>query len=211
MLIRWKLLILLLSMALIPLLIVAWFDQRATHRAGRELAAMNHRLLVEGASRNLRQLVSDYALIVRRGRELLELALHLQAGQVEKGLAGGLGPVQPVYSERDFNQPAPSPPGLVASGKHLAVQGGSLRPLSVSYVTQVLKAGPTQSPQASAAEAAKLSGLSAAYQFLERRHPKLIFLQTTVLESGLISVYPGHGGFAEGYDPRREEIGRAHV
>lgn len=204
--IRWKLLALLLAIALIPLLSVSWFDQSITRSTGAELAAMNRQILVEGASRQLIQMVGDYAALIKREREILELAVHVQADRIERALAGPGAEGEPVYFDHNLDKGRSLPPGMLFSSEHFKKnKDGVVRPLSVSYLAQVFRVAPPRKKAAATPEMAKLGNVTEAYQFLKRQHPKLIYWQSTALESGLLSAYPAHGNFPEKYDPLREE------
>ncbi|MBW1712992.1 MAG: PDC sensor domain-containing protein [Deltaproteobacteria bacterium] len=204
--IRWKLLALLLGIALVPLLFVSWFDQRTTRQAGQDMAALGRQILKEGASRQLIQIVDDYAMILRRERQLLELALHLQAGEVEKALAGPAPRLGTIYFDQDFDQGRNLPPGVLLSSEHFIRQDSNrFRPMRVSYLAQVFKLAPGVKKQNVAKEAARLSTVLDTYRQLERNYPDLIYWQSTTLESGLHSAYPAHGGYPADYDPRHSE------
>ncbi len=88
--IRWKLLILLLTIALVPLALVAWLDVRSTRALGREFAANTRRALSEGASEQLLQLTRDYGRLVEARKSSVELALRLAVSEAERALAAGI-------------------------------------------------------------------------------------------------------------------------
>jgi len=204
--IRWKLLALLLAIALIPLLFLGWFGQRVTRQAGQELAGLNRQILMDGASRNLIQVVRDYATILRREREILELVIHIQARAVERVLAGPVSPPGQVYFDQHLDSGRSLPPGMIFSSEHfLRSQNQAPRPLAVSYLAQVFKLAPGVREREVAQEIKKLSSLLPTYRYLQRQHPSLIFWQSTSLAAGLHSSYPAHGGFPKDYDPRTWE------
>ena len=204
--IRRKLLILLLAIALIPLLFNSWFDQRVTRRAGQELGQLNRQILMEGASRNLIMMVRDYATIIRRERELLELLLHIQGEAAERALAQADPAPAPVYFDQNFDLRRNLPQGMIFSTEHFNRQTDKVMiPLEVSYLAQSFRLPPGQDIKPLARDVARLSALLPTYRFLERKHPSLIYWQRTSLENGLQSAYPAHGGYPPGYDPREKE------
>ena len=204
--IRWKLLALLLAIALIPLLFLGWFGQRVTRQAGQELAGLNRQILMDGAGRNLIQMVRDYATILRREREILELVIHIQARAVERALAGrGVRPGR-IYFDHDLDSGRKMPPGMIFSSEHFVhPQGETPKPLAVSYLAQVFKLAPGVKEREVAQEIVRLSSVLPVYRYLQRQHPSLIFWQSTSLAKGLHSTYPAHGGFPKDYDSRQWE------
>lgn len=203
--IRWKLLILLLLIALVPLVVLSRLQRRATARLGEELAARIRNTLADDAKVQLRHLVDDYGTILRRDRETVELALHVQAREVEKCLAAE--PPQeypPVYFSRDFDVGGGAPPDLVLSPKHFVAPGGAeATPMPVTYSDQVFKLAPGVALKDVAEDMARLAKMLPTYQFLTSEHPELFYWNYTSLESGVHSSFPGHGGYPQEYDPRK--------
>ena len=204
--IRWKLLALLLVISLIPLLFNSWFDQRVTSRAGRELGKLNRQVLMEGAKRNLIMMVRDYATIIRRERELMELILHVQAKDVERALASPRTNPGRVYFDENFDLRRKLPQGVIFSTEHFQRETDNvLIPLEVSYLAQSFRLAPGVEVKSVAGEVAQLSTVLSTYSFLQRQHPNLLFWQTTSLENGLQSAYPAHGNYPKDYDHRDKE------
>ena len=71
--IRWKLLILLLSLSLVPILVIRWSDQRSMAKMGDDLATMTRAVLVQKVAFELRILVEEHSRVLRRERELIEM------------------------------------------------------------------------------------------------------------------------------------------
>ena len=204
--IRWKLLALLLVISLIPLLFNSWFDQKVTSRAGRELGKLNRQVLMEGAKRNLIMMVKDYATIIRRERELMELILHVQAKDVERALASPRTNPGRVYFDENFDLRRKLPQGVIFSTEHFQRETDNvLIPLEVSYMAQSFRLAPGVEVKSVAREVAQLSAVLPTYSFLQRQHPNLLFWQATSLENGLQSAYPAHGNYPKDYDHRDKE------
>jgi sigma-B regulation protein RsbU (phosphoserine phosphatase) len=85
---RIKLLLLLLSIALPPLVVVTWLDQGAARQLGLELTARARTVMAERSTEYLVTSVRAAAAAMRLERELVELAVQLQARAVERALAG---------------------------------------------------------------------------------------------------------------------------
>jgi len=202
--IRWKLLILLLATALVPLIVASTLDHVRVQRLGEHLAAGTREGLAEAARRHLKFLVEDYGRILRRDQRILELAVRIQADQAERRLAGAAPPSPEVFFPADFEGRGRAPPGLGPSKKHLRPSAdGTPRPMRVSYDHQVSVLAPRVTRAAVAGDLARMSTMSAAYRALQRANPDLMYWQYTALASGVHTSFPGHGGYPGGYDARQ--------
>ena len=86
--IRYKLLILLMFLSLVPLLVVRTSVQRDLNRMGDNLAERSGNLLVHKASNGLKRIVEDHARVLHRERQLLEATSLLLASKIEGVLYG---------------------------------------------------------------------------------------------------------------------------
>ncbi|MDY6914405.1 MAG: SpoIIE family protein phosphatase [Planctomycetota bacterium] len=202
--IRWKLLILLLIMAMVPLIAAAVLHHVSVHRLGGHLASGRREILTQAARHHLHRMVDDYGRIVRRDRKMLELALIFQAREVERRLAS-VPPASPrMFLAEDYDGQVNLPEGMVLSDKHFRTgPDGKLLPIPVTYQQQVYFLVSGVSRQAVADDTARLSTMPEVYRLLYRCRPDLMYWQYTSLESGIHSCYPGHGGYPTDYDPRR--------
>lgn len=188
--IRWKLLIVLLSISLVPILFMRWNGQRSMKNMGNDLAKRTRDVLSLRTSSELKNLVEEHATILRRERDLLEMALQVQASELEKRFA-----VEPIQSEIG-NFDKMDAPGTIQietwpSTKHLRVHGRmQSRPLYVSYKDQTYLNPSSISKNDAVASFNRISDMVSVYRSLERKHPDLIFWQLTILESGTQTVYP---------------------
>ena len=124
--IRAKLLITFLVIALGPLIVVSWLQNRATARLGDDLATQIRKTLAEDATLQLRQLVDDAGLILKGDRVIVEQALRTQAHEVEGCLAAEPPRTRPrVYFSSDFDLGGTAPPDMVLSPKHYTAPGGA--------------------------------------------------------------------------------------
>ena len=85
--IRWKFLLILLCISLFPVLIMRWNRQRSMRELGDDLDGRTRDVLVRNANRYLKDLVDEHATILSRERDLVELALQVQASELEKNFA----------------------------------------------------------------------------------------------------------------------------
>ncbi|EGB15146.1 protein serine/threonine phosphatase with extracellular sensor [Pseudodesulfovibrio mercurii] len=86
--IQFKLLILLMSISLIPLLVVRTTIRRDLTKLGENLAERSENTLVHKASTGLQRIVEDHARVLKRERQLLEATAMLLASRIEGVLSG---------------------------------------------------------------------------------------------------------------------------
>ena len=202
--IRSKLLILLLGIALVPLVVATTLQQIAMHRLGDRLATNTRRALIEIARRNLHLLVNDYSRIVNRDKKVVELAVGLQAREVERRLAEA-PPARPqLFFSEDYVRGKKLPTGMVPSKVHFRTgKDGKRRPIPITYDEQVYFVVRDVGKESVADDLARLSTMPEIYRFLHRSLPGSLYWQYTSLEIGSHSCYPGHGGYPDEYDPRK--------
>ena len=202
--IRWKLLILLLTIALVPLIVVAVLDRLSTRSLGGHLASGRREILTRSARSRLQYLVDEYAEGLARDKKVLELALRMQAREVEQALASAAPPSPRLYFAEDYDKGEDLPEGMAPSEKHLR-QGpdGKPAPMPVTYREQAYLVFPGVDRRAVADDMARLAAMPAAYRFLHESNPALMHWQYTALESGFHTSFPGHGGYPAGYDSRK--------
>ncbi len=216
--IRWKLLILLLTIALLPLVFVAVLDRRGVLALGEQLGAEARAALTERTFAQLRQLIRDHATLIRHQRNALETTLRAQARAVEQRLAAEKPESRAVYFDEAYADPAQRPSDLTESPRHRRykdhrAEGGAApvdnarpadggSPMQVSWDEQVYVLAPGVKREDVAEDIARLSSMPAEYRFLKQAHPDLIYWQVTSLQNGLHTSYPGHGGYPDGFDPR---------
>lgn len=204
---RWKILILLLIVAMVPLLFVRLADGIAIRRLGREAASYSQAQLISAAEAQLQQVLDSYARELGREETLLTLLLDQQAQAAEKRLhAPQFDDQEPIYFPAQFDDPQ-SPdaaPGLEISARHIRRdEQGAAQPMLVSFEAQVtlLSQGvPMQSVQE---QAARLAGLHKDYSRIRASFPEAMLWQFTSLASGLHVSYPGKGSYPADYDPRQ--------
>ncbi|MCK4342894.1 MAG: SpoIIE family protein phosphatase [Phycisphaerae bacterium] len=202
--IRWKLLILLLGIALLPLGVLSWINQHSLRTLGREFGTHAREDLSELAGRQLSRLTNDYGAAIRRERETIELVLRIQAREVEQCLAGEPPLSPPVFWAADYDGGHNLPEGMTRSDKHVRLTADGRRErVPVTYEQQVFVSAPGVSQQTVRGDVARLTLLLPAYQLLHEGHPELIAWNYTALHNGVHCSYPGHGGYPADFDPRR--------
>lgn len=203
--IRWKLLVLLLTLAVVPLAIVAVAQQRGTRRLGTELADRTGHIVAEAAQDHLASIVDHAAKAMTRKRQAIELALVMQALEVSAHLAHRPVEGLPVYFDHAFGDPATAPPGMGPSDRHVVVHAddGGRQPLQVSYRHQAVRLSPGVDAAEVADDVKRVAGLTQVYRPLYERLGDLIYWQYTALESGVHTSYPGKGDYPADFEPRQ--------
>jgi len=201
--IRWRLLFLLLAIAVVPLVCTSWIQNRSLRRLGRDVGSGTREALIERAGHQLLQLVDDYATMLDRETETLAQVLRFQAREAERCLAADPPAAAEIFWAEDYDRGERLPRGMVESPRHLRRgDGGGRMPVAVTYEQQVFKLAPGVERGAVMDDVARLSRMVAGYRLGGQGHPSLIHWQYTALASGVHSSYPGHGGYPADFDPR---------
>jgi phosphoserine phosphatase RsbU/P len=197
-----KLLMLLTTIALIPLLCVTLYEWMATRRLSAEISSHASSILSREASGMLEQAVETYARLVRDQASTLEMIVEIQAREMERLLVQE-PPVMPtVYFSEDFDQGLV--PGMVAaSPRYDKVDiDGNLIPGRISLDDVDFNLAPGVDRESAAGDIARLAAMAPVYKTFYEKHSNILISLYTALESGVISSYPGMGGYPENYDPR---------
>jgi phosphoserine phosphatase RsbU/P len=192
--IRWKMLILMLSISVLPMLVMRGYGQRVIEDLGDELAARARNTLIEQANSDLERLVENHVTGVRREKEIIELALQVQASELEKRIAG---PVK-THLGGVFFRSHSSDTSFEAEDTLLEfycrrVENSKCVSLTVSHSEQTVKApAPPTDESAAAVEerVQRISSMTPVYLFLKQTHSDLIMWQLTAFENGVQAVYP---------------------
>lgn len=202
--IHTKLFLLLLVISVLPLVALTWRGQRATDMLGRTIADAGKAAVESSIEKQLRQAV-DYSSDVLAARQrLVELALRVQAAEVERLLAQSPRAdreAPSIYLATAFEDAATWPPGTAFSLDRSALAGGNkVEALAISRQHQAFFVPANATPQPDLMR--RLAPLDQVYARLNAANQDLFYWQYTTLNEGLHSVYPGHGGYPEAYDPR---------
>lgn len=203
--IRWKLLILLLVMTVLPIAAVRAIDALTMYRYGKRIAASSRENLLQSAELELKSLLANYTESLEREGSLLQLILEAQAYEVERRFAEPAPEAHaPVfYAEQFDGVEPPAPPELLPSAMHTRpLPDGTREPMAISHATQVVRVHPQLERRAVADDVARLADMTDVYRQLREGFPEGILWQYTSLESGVHFSYPGKGGISEKYEPR---------
>ena len=81
---RWKILILFLAIAMVPIMVIRTFGGRGVRQMGDELVSRSRKNRISSMERQIQLLVTTYASVLYAGREQVEMALLLQAREAER-------------------------------------------------------------------------------------------------------------------------------
>ncbi|MBL8630676.1 MAG: SpoIIE family protein phosphatase [Rhodospirillaceae bacterium] len=201
--IQSKLFLLLIVIAVVPLIALTWRSQRATESLGTTIIAQGRLATIGDIEVQLSRVVDYSSDVLAVQQRLVEMALRLQASEVERRLAAEppATPV-PVYMSAAFESGKTWPPGTVMSLDRTVVTDDrvvAVLPISDKHQSFLMPAGVEPDPL----ETAKLASMDSVYARLNASNPGLFYWQYITLASGLHSSFPGHGGYPESYDPRQ--------
>ena len=189
--IRWKILLVLLGISLIPMILVRTLGQRSMRELGNDLATRTRDVLIRETSLELKNLVEEHASILRRERDLVEMALQVQVSELEKIFADHSLQIGGKNSKTFEDNDSDRIDSESIRRKHFRRMGmmGS-RPLDVSFAKQTYRI-PSSLGKAEVDKIInKISAMVPIYRSLERKHPDLIFWQLAAFENGTYTIYP---------------------
>lgn len=177
MLFRFKLLILLMFISLLPLLLVRTVVERDILHMGDKLAERSENVLVHKASNSLQRIVEDYARVLGRERQLLESISLLMASKVEGVLYGHSHVIDNASSS--LNETLSKEMSVDYSFTHMS---GRQQSLQVDFDDIALDKGTLQPDMA--------ENLTSIFRDVKKEYPKLVlWIEMSLLDGTEIS-YP---------------------
>ncbi len=202
--IRTKLLLMLLALTLLPLLLTNWRNQQILAYLGNGLTARTTAALSESARQLLGQMSLDYAALLKRQREIVELVLLAQAREAQALLDAPAPPPRKVLSADAITASDAADLSTAQADIYYRLDAtGQAHPLPVSFSRPACRMAGNTDLDPDNADLARLATMEDYYRTSHLRHADLLYWQYTALESGLHCVYPGHGGYPADYDPRQ--------
>jgi len=201
--IRWKLFLILLVFSLVPLGVLTLISQRGTSRMGSAISEDVGQNLTRIADRILKLTAEKSGEILAKNSTAVAFGLMWLAREAESALATGAPMASKIYFSHEFDDPQTAPPDFKPHPDYRrSSAGGHLAPHGVSFTHPVFLLAPGVSATRVSGDAARLSGLTGAFQEIARGLGKTLHWAYISLEEGLHVSFPGHGGYPEGYDPR---------
>lgn len=176
---RWKLLLVLLAISIIPLFALSLTTRQTAHEMVEELTARSRKVLINRARTDLLRRMEDHARLVSKERQIVALALRTQSGRLRQILDGSSKRIGPL---REGN--------LTKSEKHVLLrQDGSTIPLLIDKERLRIDLTPDASiDKPHAREIFK--PMLRPFRKLEQSNPDLIYWQIIRLTNGAIATYP---------------------
>ena len=203
--IQTKLFLLLLVIAILPLAALSWRSERATTNLGLAIAEHGKGAMIEEIESQLRQAVGYSSDLMAAQQRQVELALRLQAAAAERILAGPLpdaGSSGALYLHNAFDDPKSWPPGTELALDHAILTPGREQAVPISRMNQAFMVLPGANEARVQETMRRLAALDGVYRQLNSTNPALFYWQYVTLKDGVHSVFPGHGGYPAGYEPR---------
>lgn len=174
--IQFKLLILLMSISLVPLLVVRTSVQQDLTAMSEDLAERSENILVHKASTGLQRIVEDHARVLRRERQLLGTTALMLASRIEGVISGHSHTPQ----DGDFI-PSDAPLDEMRKEYFRLHRGDQRQPLGVDF---------TQTGSDGIDPGALSETLTPLLADVKMEYPKLVLWVQVNLESGTDLVYP---------------------
>jgi phosphoserine phosphatase RsbU/P len=192
--IRWKFLIILLSISLTPMLIMRLNGQQAMRELGNDLAAQAKNALIIETKVALKRLVEDHARVLKRERELLEMTLSLLSSEIQKRLYN-------VQDNPPFETTPYFPSRAMPLHEHhekemycLLKPQGQCLPIRVSFMNQGVFINTLSDKKNEFMDTRnRLGSILTLNHALKNKHPELILWQHVILENGVRMIYPDPG------------------
>jgi phosphoserine phosphatase RsbU/P len=192
--IRWKFLIVLLSISLTPMIVMRLNGQQAMRELGNDLAAQTKNALIIETKVALKRLVEDHARILKRERELLEMTLSLVSSEIQKRLYN-------LHNTSHLDTAPFFPTQEMPLHEHndkemyclLKTQGQCIL-LQMSFMNQRFYINTLSDPNNDILViASRLASMSPLNHAIKNKHPELIIWQYVFLENGIRTIYPDPG------------------
>ncbi len=187
--IRWKLLLVLLFIALGPGLVLRWIGANSMRDLGTDLAASTREALIRRSGLELRTLVEEHSRILRQQRDLVEMMLQIQATALEKRFAGTSSTETGKTTLYRFETESTGSDAQILDipKQRPGMMGQSL---TVSYREQSILRPPGSGKTGPAGLDRRLTDTVSVYRPLVQKHSDLIYWQMTALKNGLYTIYP---------------------
>jgi sigma-B regulation protein RsbU (phosphoserine phosphatase) len=202
--IRWKLLLVLLFISLVPVLVLRWIGQQSMRELGNELAKSTRDALIRRTGWELRTLVEEHARILRQQRDLVEMMLQVQVSELEKRLDSAASTERSKTALNRFETESTGSDAQIPDA--LKQRPGAMgRSLTVSYREQTILQQPGSGKPEHAELQDRFADTVSVYRPLAQKHPDLVYWQMTALKTGLYTIYPAIQSSAQ-QEPMRSNM-----
>ncbi len=207
--IRTKSLCILLAISLAPLVALTLLNKRGAQRLAMTLANATRHDLTNMVSKELQNTAKSYSDLLLRDKVTMELLTLNLGWDAEDVLSDPSPEARTLFFASQFDDPAAAPPDIKPVPEYVRqLPDGSREnePVSMGHAVIYQAESPKATRLVEDAPAGLDGRLSRMQGILKRLYDVsggFLFRCYVSLESGVHIAYPGHGGFPEGYDPRR--------
>lgn len=202
---RWKFFIILLVFSLTPLMVVTVVSQRGTLLLGKTISEDARIRLTHIVGMELRQTAENSARAISQTKEAMEFYLQVLAGEIELTFSKIADDSIPTYFVQDFSDPRTAPDDFLPSGKYrLKTHDGEFLDNPVSFNQPVFLLAPGVEAGPVAPDIAHLSLMTPFFRKLSDEFGQTLHWAHICLQNGVYMSYPGHDGYPDGFDPRRD-------
>lgn len=176
---RWKLLIILLSLTAVPMMAISFMTKQSSHELLEDMTSSSRKILIARAKSELLRRMEDHAAIVSKERQIVGLALKAQSGRLRSILEGTEKRIGII-----------KPKSLEESNKHFRIDSaGNMSPLQIDK--QRVRIDFDENATVKRSEAKKsLKPMIRVFRKLERINPDLVYWQIVRLTNGTIATFP---------------------
>jgi sigma-B regulation protein RsbU (phosphoserine phosphatase) len=188
---RWKLLILLLSISIIPVVSLRIFGIHNVHLMGDALVAAVRTNRVDEAKHQLQLVIKGYSKDIRTIREQVEMALFYQMFELRRILQKEL--LQPDQNNSSPVSGPLHPPANKTTGSHSDASlatGKDADEITRDDKSPCFSVPPSMDAEHVKLDIVRLKAMTPIYQAVSQYLGNLVLWQYFGLENGLFSVYP---------------------
>lgn len=202
---RWKFFIILLVFSLTPLMVVTVVSQRGTLLLGKTISEDARTRLTHIVGMELRQTAENSARAISQTKEAMEFYLQVLAAEIELRFSKIAAEAIPPYFVQDFADPRTAPDDFLPSAKYrLKTHDGEFLDQPVSFNHPVFLLAPGVEAGHVAPDIAHLSPMALFFRKLLNEFGKTLHWAHIGLQNGVYMSYPGHDGYPDAFDPRRD-------
>jgi len=201
--IQRKLLILLLTITLVPLVAVVLSYQISVKYMTDNVSKDILSTLDENARQNMQRMLGEYDRALRGNVRMLETLVQLQTIEVERALAGQSVALAPTsdFIFGKLDKLARLPKNI--HGYERVNSEGKEKTIPVDFRAQDYVLPPGVKFSQISSDLGRLAALTEMYYQQFQRNPDMIYWLHTSLENGLHTSYPSGASFPKDYDPRQ--------
>jgi sigma-B regulation protein RsbU (phosphoserine phosphatase) len=201
---RWKFFIILLIFSLTPLIVVTVVSQRGTLLLGKSISEDARIRLTHIVGMELRQTAENSAIVLRRTKDAMAFYLQVLAGEAELAFSKMAAENPKIYFAAEFDDPRTAPADFLPVQQYrIKTHDGEFLDNPISFNQPVFVLAPGVEQEKVAPELASLSQMIPAFRKLSGEFGNSLHWAHICLQNGVYMSYPGHGGFPDGFDPRR--------